>query len=103
MRSKLRNLFVLRWSYIFTYHESTIRELCKRGYDVEVLFDEVHSAGDAGTAVMAAVSDHVNLSWGWSLRRIGIWRKPVFVARELLTYASYLGRPEQDEYYIKRW
>ncbi|MCH2320125.1 MAG: hypothetical protein MK384_00540 [SAR202 cluster bacterium] len=103
MRSKLRILFVLRWSYIFTYHESTIRELCKRGYDVEVLFDEVHSAGDAGTAVMAAVSDHVNLSWGWSLRRIGIWRKPVFVARELLTYASYLGRPEQDEYYIKRW
>ena len=63
MRYKLRILFVLRWSYIFAYHESTIRELCKRGHDVEVLFDEVHSAGDAGAAVMAAVSDHVNLSW----------------------------------------
>jgi len=39
----------------------------------------------------------------WLIRRNDLWRRPLFAAREVLSYANYLTRNEGSDYYVKRW
>jgi hypothetical protein len=95
--------FVMRTVAHFPYHEPTIRHLCARGHNVEVLYDRELSDGDSDHAARALAAETTGLEFGWSIRRRGFWRGPLFAARELLSYSSYLNRRNQAEFYLKRW
>ena len=99
----MRVLFLIRSIAHFPYHESTIRELCAAGHEVDVLCDRGWSKDDPGRAAKAFVADNPSVTLGWSMRRTDVWRRPLFAARELLSYASYLNRPDQDQFYAERW
>lgn len=43
------------------------------------------------------------MSIGWSQRRRGSFRTVIFGLRELRSFASYVARSGQSEYYTKRW
>jgi hypothetical protein len=93
-------LYIMRSSAHATYHESVIRHLCRNGHAVQVLWDRqpTEACGD--------LDDHVipeGVPCDRLIRRADHWRKLVFTSRELLSYASYLNRPEQSAYYLKRW
>jgi hypothetical protein len=99
----MKILYLIRAISHFTYHESTIRELCSDGHDVDVLFDRAWSRDDPGRAANAFADSNTSVSLGWSMRRTGLLRRPLFAARELLSYASYLNRSGQDQFYADRW
>ena len=40
---------------------------------------------------------------GNALNRTGPWRRPLFVAREMRSYASYCRRPPEHVFYANRW
>ena len=69
--------FVMRAVAHFSYHESTIRRLCANGHKVEVLCDEGWSADESAKAAQDCAAETPGLSLGWSLRRHGLWRKPL--------------------------
>lgn len=100
---KIKVLFVMRTVAHFTYHESTIRWLCGGGHRVEVLYDRELSNGDSDTVAQSCAVSLPDLTLGLSMRRRGLLRKPLFAARELHSYSSYLNREDQAEFYLKRW
>jgi hypothetical protein len=99
----MRILYLLRSKAYFTYHESIIRSLCRGGHRVELLFDEGWSKGVSDHALQDFLRQGYPLKTGWAIRRSGLMRQPLFVSRELLSYAGYLNRKEQSEYYLNRW
>ncbi|MBI5578637.1 MAG: hypothetical protein HY895_05735 [Deltaproteobacteria bacterium] len=99
----LRVLFAGRSVYHFSYFESIVRALIDRGHAVTVLFDEGWSKNQSDDALRCALRDLPELQFDWSRRRSDKWRKILFGSRELRTVSSYLRRPEQSDFYIKRW
>ena len=99
----MKVLFVTRTAAHFAYHESTIRHLCDKGHSVDHLYDREHTNPGTDHAARACSSETPGLTLGWSLRRQGVLRRPLFTSRELLSYASYLTREDQVEFYRKRW
>lgn len=99
----MRILYLLRSKAYFTYHESVIRSLSESGHEVELLFDEGWSKGASDHALQAFLSEGHQIKVGWAIRRRGLLRQPLFASRELLSYASYLNRQEQSNYYLNRW
>ncbi|RJQ38996.1 MAG: hypothetical protein C4555_04225 [Dehalococcoidia bacterium] len=99
----MKILYVMRSISHFTYHESVVKSLYSDGHRVLVLFDNGWSKNYPDTPVQACLAANKNLTTGWSLRRKGLWRRPLFASRELLSYSSYLHRQDQDEFYTKRW
>lgn len=100
-RSKI--LFVIRTIDYFHYYRSIIEELCARGHAVELLFDEGWSSGANHLPLERACAQYSNLSWGWGLRRRGLWRHIVFATREIRSYRRYLFQGGQSAYYRERW
>jgi hypothetical protein len=100
----LKVLFVIqRWAH-FTYHESTINQLCDNGNEVVVLADDNHAPLLADDPVTTRTEQWPNLVLKpMVIKRTGRWRSSLFGLRELLTYADYLNRPEQDPFYLMRW
>jgi hypothetical protein len=99
----MRILYLLRSSAYFTYQESVIRSLCNNGHEVELLFDEQWSKGASDKAVKDFLARGFPLRVGWAIRRRGLMRRPLFAARELLSYSSYLNRKDQSGFYLNRW
>jgi hypothetical protein len=99
----MRVLYAMRSVGHFSYHETVIRHLCKNGDSVEVLFDRGWSQGCSNMAAQACLADTPGLKLGWLSPRRDRWRRPLFAARELLSYSSYLNRKDQSEFYLKRW
>ena len=99
----MKVLFVMRSVSHFSYHETTVRQLCDRGHSVNVVFDRGWSKDYTDRAARACANEYRNLTLGWSLRRRGLWRRPLFITRELLSYSSYLSRRDQEPFYVHRW
>ncbi len=96
-------LFVGRSVFHFSYYESIIRALIKRGHRVTVLFDEQWSAGQPDNALRQAMHDCQNLKQGWIIRRTGRWRNLIFCVREMRSVMGYLARSGQSAFYLNRW
>ena len=99
----MKILYVIRSTAHFSYHESTIRKLCERGHLVHALFDEKWSDGRSVEVVDKLLTETSQFTVGDSLHRADRWRNWLFPLRELLSYASYLNRPDQSDFYLKRW
>jgi hypothetical protein len=70
---------------------------------VQALFDEGWSKTYSDEPLQAFIAATQGFTVDWSLRRKGIWRGPLFTSREILSYASYLNRKDQDRFYLRRW
>ena len=86
----------------FTYHESTIKHLCSNGHEVEVLTYGKRSEGWSEEPIRSLQAQVSRLRTGWARARDDRWRRRLFQAREMRSYASYLTRPDQDPFYIQR-
>ncbi len=99
----MKVMYVIRSMAHFSYHASILQRLAADGFTVDVLFDPHWSRGCSDHAVQEALRERQNLRIGWALHRNDRWRKPLFGLREVRSYASYLTRPEQSEFYLRRW
>jgi hypothetical protein len=99
----MRILFVGRSVYHFTYYESVIRALYDAGHALTLLFDEGWSKNQPDAALRRARRDLPAMEVAWLRRRADRWRQGLFGARELRSVSSYLRRPGQSDFYLKRW
>lgn len=95
--------YCLRSLAHWTYHESIVLPLCEAGHSVRVLFDRKWSGKEPGDAAQRCAALYPSLRIEWSLRREDAWRPLLFSAREIRSYASYLRREGQAEFYTQRW
>lgn len=107
-RSHPRVLYVCRAIAHFIYHEAVIVALLRRGAQVKVLFDEQWSAKKTiqfqDDALNAFRMRYPQVEIGWSVRRSDGWRRWIFPAREIRSYASYLRRGARTtDFYVNRW
>jgi hypothetical protein len=77
--------------------------LCEAGHSVTVLFDRQWSGKEPGDAAQRAAAQYPSLRIDWALRREDAWRSLLFTTREIRTYANYLRREGQAEFYTQRW
>ena len=104
MENKFRILFVGRSIFHFSYYESLIKALCERGHIVEALFDEQWSKSQPHESLQSFERlGYKCFTRDWSKRRTGLTRSLLLGIRELRSYASYLQRPEQSDFYLNRW
>jgi hypothetical protein len=99
----MKVLFVIRSIDYFHYYRTIIESLCKRGHQVDLLFDEGWSKGANRAPLEQALQQYPQLSWGWSQRRKGVWRTILFTTREVRTYRRFLLATDQSVYYRDRW
>ena len=99
----MKVLFVIRSIEYIHYYRSIIETLCERGHTVELLFDKGWSREANHEPLNDMCTTYPNLSWGWSLRRKGLWRPILFTLRELRSYRRYLLIEGQSDYYRDRW
>jgi hypothetical protein len=95
-------LFAGRSVYHFSYYDSILRQLYQKGHSLELLFDKGWSKQQPDEALQQFLSE-TGLNFEWGIRRKDIWRTPIFGVRELRSYAGYLSRKGQSEYYLNRW
>jgi len=95
-------LFVGRSTGHFSYFESVIAGLMRRGADVEMLLDEGWSKawpwGVDKSAIAEFVAAHGDFPHDWLVRRKDKHRDRIFGLRELRSYRSYLVRKETTPY-----
>lgn len=99
-------LFLGRSIGHFSYLETTIAGLLRRGASVELLFDKAWSRDRSGAdskSVQEFKESYPELATGWALRRADGWRDFLFSVRELRSYRSYLVRRRTTPYYLRRW
>jgi hypothetical protein len=100
----MRILFCGRSTAQFPYHASIVAALLENGHNVRLLYDKEWSGKIAyGASLTTFARKQPNLAVGWSLRRGDRWRSIIFPLRELRSVASYLNRPWQSPFYLKRW
>jgi hypothetical protein len=88
----------------FSYHESVIAGLLKKGHVVKLTYDEGRSRkADFGKSLAALASEARNLTIGWGRRREGFSRYPLFTMRALRSLGAYFARPSQSRFYLDRW
>jgi len=96
-------LIVLKNITYFAVLDSVVPRLAADGHHVLALSDEERSQGKTSWALDSCLENTPNLATGFTIRRADGWRRSLVVKRELLSYSSYLNRPDQSEYYLKRW
>ena len=96
-------LIVLKNVSYFTILDTVVPRLAADGHHILALSDEERSQGKSSWAIDTCLENTPNLSTAFTLRRRDAWRRILFSSRELRSYASYLNRADQSEYYLKRW
>ena len=99
----MRVVFVQRSIAHLSYHLSTIHVLAAKGHHLHLLFDQGWSEHRRLEDVRAQLNGFGAITVDWLKRSSGRQRMSVFLAREVLTYASYLTRSQQSAYYVQRW
>ncbi len=97
----MRILYALRSSDHFSYQETIIRELCLLGHSVHFTYDKKWSKSTAG--IQNVLKTNPNFKIYEFIYRTNFWRPIIFFMRELRSYASYLRRKDQSNYYSRRW
>ena len=87
----------------FSYVSTIIDALVRNTNAVSILFDPIWSRNKSDRVVQKYKEKYENIEIGWILPRNDFWRKFIFFSRELLSYISYLERPNQSRYYLNRW
>lgn len=103
MKPYRKVLFIGRSTYHFSYYESILRALIEEGAQLTIGYDEGWSANQPDAALRAFLSEFPQVGFTWVPRRQDRWRRFIFPARELRSYASYVSRPEQSRFYLERW
>jgi hypothetical protein len=80
-----------------------IQTLTQKGNHIYLLFDRLWSKEWSPHIVDKFVENSDTIEVEWSLQRNDFWRNIIFPSRELRSYISYLKRPDQSKYYLKRW
>lgn len=101
----MKVLFVIKTIKNFSYHSSTIGELCRRGHTVRVIFPmkrEQDLRGHGVTEAIAAAEGRLTVERG-PTRQPSRATRVIHAVRELRSYASYLRRSDQSPFYGQRW
>jgi hypothetical protein len=99
----MKILYVLRSIGHFSYQAGIVTRLCREGHKVHLLVDRQWSGERSDAVIRETMKPYENFVFKWSLRRSDRWRKLVFGTREIRGYISYLKRPDQSPFYLKRW
>jgi hypothetical protein len=97
----MRILYALRSSEHFSYQETIIRELCLLGHSVHFIYDKKWSKSTG--VLQNGIETIPNFFLYEFIYRKNFWRPFIFFMRELRSYASYLKRKNQSNYYLRRW
>ena len=102
----LKILFVMRTAAHFSYHETTLTHLVRRGHDVHLHFDPFWNGrgpiDDRAFRAWEAAGHEVTA--GTSTQRApGFWRTVLFATREIRSFGSYCTRPPEFAFYLSRW
>jgi hypothetical protein len=73
------------------------------GNRADLLFDKKWGDPYSSRTIKACVDNHPRLQVGCLIPRSDLWHWPLSASREMLSYASYLSRKDQSDYYLKRW
>lgn len=99
----MRILIVLREFRFFALLDTVAPKMLQDGHSVHLLADEVRSRGETAWALDTWMANTPNFSTGVAATRKDGWRRTAFGFREIRSYASYLNRQDQSEFYMKRW
>lgn len=93
-----RILFVIRSTQLYFYFEPIITSLLAQGHKLKLLFDEICSKDSLDSLHLPG-----SLDISWAPRDKSRWRKPVYYARDLLSFRRYLQMQGQSDFYRQRW
>lgn len=93
-----RVLFVIRSTGLYFYFEPIITSLLARGHKLKLLFDENCSKDSLDSLHLPG-----SLDVSWAPRDKTRWRKPIYYARDLLSFRRYLKMQGQSDFYRQRW
>jgi hypothetical protein len=99
----MKVLFVIRTIAHISYHETTLLTLVEKGHSVDIVHDEEISRAWPQDKFKHFLSTSPLFSASLLIKRKNIWHKILNASRELRTYANYILRKDQDEFYRKRW
>jgi hypothetical protein len=100
---KIKILYVIRTIAHLSYHVSTVKELCTNNCEVIILHDSEWSSKWSYKPLEEFIHEGLDVQVDLLIRRNDIWRKIIFPMRELRSYASYLNRKGQSDFYRQRW
>lgn len=87
----------------FPYQKSTLEALVAKGHQVQLCFDKHWSKDRNQAHVDEWILKHGQKPFQWYRPRNDRWRALIFPLRELRSYANYLKRSEQSDFYTARW
>ena len=101
-RPKLTVLYAIASLNHFSYHEPVIDHLCARGHKVIALLGSRSGEDHLKGPARACEARNPALTLGRLAPCLGPWQKPRSVLRSLRSYASYLNRTDQSDFYRLR-
>lgn len=96
-------LFVIRATGHFSYVQTIIESLAKKGFEVTATIDKGWSKGVRVESVKSSARKFKNFKFEWSPRREDFFRHILMPARELRSYRRYLIVKGQSDYYLNRY
>ena len=100
----MRILFVTQYAAHFHYFKSIIKTLCGKGHVVELLLLKgKHNKPEYLEAIAAFKKQFENFNYGWARTRSrGLWRKVLFLSRDIQNYRRYLLIEMETPHYRER-
>jgi len=101
----MKIVFIFPHIGFFRHTDSVVRQLCKRGHTVKLLFGVLSKAKPAITdrAVQACLEEAPNCSTGWLVAGRGFWRRVLSITRQLINYRIYLNPQHPNPPMRIRW
>ncbi len=89
----------------FRHADSVVRQLCREGHKVKLLFGELNKEkpGITDRGIQACLNDFPQCSSGWLVERQGFWRKVLYNVRQLNNYRVYLNPQHPNPDMRIRW
>ena len=100
----MRVLLVTQYAAHFHYFKSIIKTLCGKGYQVELLLLKgKHNKPEYLEAIAAFKKQFESFNYGWARARSrGLWRKVLFLSRDIQNYRRYLLVQMETPHYRER-
>ena len=89
----MKVVFIFPHIGFFRHADSIVRQLCREGHKVKLLFGVLSKdkPGITDRGVQACLNDFPQCSSGWLVERQGFWHKIAFLTRQLANHRIYLN------------
>jgi hypothetical protein len=101
----MKIVFIYPHIGFFRHTDSIVRQLCREGHKVKLLFGELNKdkPGITDRGVQSFLNDFPQCSIGWLVERQGFWRKITYTVRQLTNYRIYLNPQHPNPDMRMRW